>query len=214
MSKTATRELPCRACGVKITALTIESANPARHPPFQEKLLARTLLKTACPGCGAEHEHYDQFVWTDLVGRLCVAVVHQDQRERWPELEKEARTTLAVPLREEGPSFVRSFGRNVLIRLCVGLEELREKVVCRVEGLDDVIVEALKLRVARSAVLESAVNGDSLTFLVAGKAVVTPWSDYVETERRRGALAGEFPGLFDKRSAWVNVARARFAPEP
>ena len=49
-----------------------------------------------------------------------------------------------MPFREEGPEFVRAFGETIAIRLVFGLEELREKVLCRIHDLDDRVVEAMK----------------------------------------------------------------------
>src|SRR6516165_1784374 len=103
MSITTLKTIPCRSCGFEIKAVTIESANPARHPPFQQQLLDRTLLKMQCVACGAQHLHYERFMWTDLPGRLCAIVLRESERPDWPELEAEAERVLSVPLREEGP---------------------------------------------------------------------------------------------------------------
>src|SRR5262249_49763575 len=146
--------IPCRRCGREIEAVTIESANVMRHPHFQEQLLERRLLKMSCPRCGAVHLHFDRFMWTDLPGRLCVIVMDDNDRADWPRLEPEAREAIAVPF-SEGPAAVRELGRALTIRLVFGLEELREKVLCRIHGLDDRLVEALKLDLPFGSTLEA-----------------------------------------------------------
>ena len=45
MSITYRATRPCSACGVEISVLVIESANPARHPPFLSALLDRRLAR-------------------------------------------------------------------------------------------------------------------------------------------------------------------------
>jgi hypothetical protein len=213
MSVTGRRTLACRGCGAAVEGMSIESANPARHPPFRDQLLARTLLRTACPGCGAPHEHFDRFVWTDLRGGLCACVVHEADRDDWADLEQEARDALSLPLREEGPDAVRAWGAGIAIRLVFGLEELRDKVVCSMHGLDDRLVEAAKLELPPGAMLDDAVPGEALTFRrVDGRVARIAWADYQALGHRAGALAAELVGLFDPRSAWVSCARSRRPP--
>src|SRR6188508_1638765 len=145
MSISLNRVLPCRACGAAIEATTFESINPTRHPFLQDQLLQRTLLRRSCDSCGASHQHFDRLIWTDLPGRLCACIVQEADRPHWAQLEKEALSALSVPLRDEGPPAVRQFGAEVVIRLVFGFEELREKVICRLAGLDDRVVEYLKV---------------------------------------------------------------------
>jgi CpXC protein len=213
MSITALRRIRCRACDEEIVAMSIESANPVRHPPFQEELLARELLKMPCPHCGAEHLHYDRFMWSDLPGRLCAIVIHESERPGWPLLEIEALRELSVPLREEGPPFVRAFGETVAIRLVFGLEELREKVVCRIHDLDDRVVEAMKEDLPYGSVLDAAEPNVSLTFNDGEeRSFEVDWRLYEETGERREELAADLPGIFDRKAAWVNAGRSRRAP--
>jgi hypothetical protein len=211
MSKTALRKIACRSCGLDVEAVTIESANPVRHPPFQEKLLDRTLQRMTCPHCGAEHLHYERFMWTDLPGRLCVVVLHESERMEWPLLETDARRVLSGPLLEEGPLFVRELGATLAIRLVFGLEELREKVLCRIHELDDRIVEAMKEDLPYGSILDAAAPGASLTFTDERRFDVA-WPVYEETAARAAALTPALPGIFDPVATWVNVARSRRAP--
>ena len=212
MSITDLRKIPCRTCGEEVLAVTIESANPARHAPFQEQLLDRELLKMPCPHCDAEHRHYDRFTWIDLPGRLCIVVIHESERPDWPELELEALRELSVPLREEGPPFVRAFGETVSIRLVFGLEELREKVVCRIHDLDDRIIEAIKEELVYGSTLDSAEPGMSLTFKDGDRFFDVPWELLETTAAQRDELAVDLPGIFDPVATWVNAGRSRRAP--
>jgi len=213
MSVTGWRTLTCRACGAAVEGLAVESANPARHPPFRQKLLARTLLRMACPSCGAPHEHYDRFVWADLPSGLCACVIHDSERDDWADLEQEARDALSLPLREEGPNVVRTWGASMAIRLVFGLEELREKVVCCTSRIDDRLVEAVKLDLPHGASLDDAIVGEALIFRRAdARTMCVPWAQYEQVGRRCEALAAELVGLFDPRSAWVSVARSRRPP--
>ena len=211
MSITTLATIPCRACGSPVTGVTVESANPVRHPPFQEKLLDRTLLRIPCPRCGSEHEHYRRFMWADLPGRLCIIVVHESEKAQWPELETDTRLVLTKPFREEGPPVVRTLGEETEFRLAFGLEELREKVVCRLNDLDDRVVEALKQDLPYGCFLDAAAPGESLTY-TEGRPFTVGWDRYEQAAAGRDALAVDLPGLFDPLSTWVNAARSRRVP--
>jgi hypothetical protein len=205
MSITATRTIACRACATAIDDLTIESANPTRHPWFQDQVLDRTLLRRTCPSCGAPHVHLDRLVWTDLPGRLCALVLRDDERGAWQQLEPEAVQALAVPLRDEGPAFVRAWGAEVAIRVVFGLEELREKVLGRIHGLDDRLVECVKLAaVGDPAARLEAVSPNDALHLQSGAGVVTvPWP----SDQQAAVLREIHPALFADTSGWINARR-------
>ena len=217
MSISLNKILPCRGCGAGIEANTFESINPTRHPFLQDQLLARTLLRRSCDSCGASHQHYDRLIWTDLPGRLCACIVQEADRPHWALLEEEARSALSVPLCDEGPAAVRRWGTQVMIRLVFGFEELREKVVCRLAGLDDRIVEYLKVTLAdRDRGVVPVLDGcggpaDDLCFrfLDRDEAVTLPRDGYRQAAARTAELADELPGLFAARATWVHWGRAR-----
>ena len=218
MSISLNKVLPCRACGVDIEATTFESINPTRHPFLQDQLLARTLLKRSCDRCGALHNHYDRLIWTDLPGRLCVCILQEDDRPRWPQLENEALAALSVPLRAEGPPAVRLWGDQVRIRLVFGSEELREKVICRLAGLDDRVVEYLKVTLMdrdRGAVpvLDACDDADlRFRFLDRDEPITLPRDRHDQAAARTTDLAAELPGLFAADATWVHWGRALHTP--
>jgi hypothetical protein len=219
MSISLTKVLPCRACGADIEATTFESINPTRHPFLQDQLLERTLLRRTCDSCGALHNHYDRLIWTDLPGKLCVCILQEDDRPRWPQLETEARVALSVPLRGEGPPAVRLWGDQVRIRLVFGTEELREKVICRLAGLDDRIVEYLKVTLMDRdkgvvPVLDDAAETTDLRFRFPDRddPVTLPRDHYGQAAARTADLAAELPGLFAPDATWVHWGRALHAP--
>jgi hypothetical protein len=168
MSITRVRRIACRRCGREVEAVTIESANVIRHPHFQQ-LLERRLLRMSCPRCGEVHLHFDRFMWTDLPGRLCAIVLDDTERPDWPRLEPEAREAIAAPF-SEGPRVVRELGEALTIRLVFGLEELREKVLCRINGLDDRLVEAIKLELPFGSTLDGVDTDGGLRFDDQGRA--------------------------------------------
>jgi hypothetical protein len=199
----------CASCGGEISVKMVDSANPTRHPQFRAQLLDGTFGRAVCQSCGAAHDLERSLVWTDLPNRLCACVLPGAAREDWPTVERETRRTLGRVLREEGPDAVRSWGRSLRLRVAFSLVELREKVLCADNGVDDGVVECLKLQrvdIARGSVphLEEIVPQRCIT--LTGYRV--PWDDYEAALRRRAELAAELPGLFGD-SLWVHWSRAQ-----
>ena len=211
MSITRVRRIPCRECGRPIEAITIESANLMRHPHFQQQLLDRRLLRMACPRCGAEHLHFDRFMWTDLPGRFCAIVAHESERSDWARLEPDAHDAIAIPF-DEGPPIVRELGQSLSIRLVFGLDELREKVICRIQSLDDRFVEAIKVDLPYGSSLETVTAEGDLVFDDGDWRHEVSRKDYAAVTGRRAELAAQFPGIFDADAAWVSALRAHRAP--
>ncbi len=211
MSITGVRRIPCRECGRPIEAITIESANLMRHPHFQEQLLDGRLLRMACPRCGAEHLHFDRFMWTDLPGRFCAIVVHESERHDWARLEPDAHDAIAVPF-SQGPPIVRGLGQSLSIRLVFGLDELREKVTCRLHSLDDRCVEALKVELPYGSLFDSVTAEGDLIFEDGDRRFEVSRERYDHVTGRRAELAPLLPGIFDPGAAWVSALRARRAP--
>ena len=104
---------------------------------------------------------------------------------------------------------MRELGATIAIRLVFGLEELREKVVCRIHELDDRIVEAMKEDLPYGSILDAATPGASLTFN-DDRSFDVGWQVYDDTAAREATLAPALPGIFD--TAGGVGQRGPFAP--
>jgi hypothetical protein len=203
--------LGCSACGRARPVKVVDSANPLRHPPFLDALLARTFNRFPCPSCDNVDVLERPMLWTDVHHDLVAWMLPSSQRPAWSTVEIEVLGGLEGPVRWEGPPLVRSWGQRAAIRLVFGLEELRDKVVARRAMLDDRVVEILKLPYgdgddAKGPVLE-AVDATGLQFTLDGAAVATVhWEEY----RRVAAIdhSTSHPGLYD--GTWVHWLRAPF----
>lgn len=198
----------CGRCAAVYSATRVESANPTRHPPFLAQLLDRSFLRSECPVCGHTQWNESAMLWTDLPGRLCACVRPPAERRNWRALEVEARAVLGGVFTGEGPPMVQAFGPQVHIRVVFGLEELREKVICRLHHLDDRVVEVLKLPLVdtergEGPTLEAA-DEHGLTLVRAGERIEVSGGEYVAAAR--SGWEDEYPGL--AMGNWVHWGRA------
>lgn len=148
MSQTATHEVRCR-CGANVSVFCADSINAERHPHMRDAILSRTLHVFQCAACLGSITVDKPVLYMDL-GRRQLYAVHP-ARERASEREHgEAlvRTWSSTVGDTAGGAARQVFGGDQFhVRLCYGLEELREKLVAHEAGLRDLVIEALKAEV-------------------------------------------------------------------
>ncbi|HJU22718.1 MAG TPA: CpXC domain-containing protein [Casimicrobiaceae bacterium] len=147
MSTTATTEIACPSCGKGQAVLAVESANVRRFPEFRRRLLDGTFMRFDCTGCTERFIVERDLLWTDLDAGLLIAVFPQTERERALELSHIVEDVYDRAFVREPPAVVRASVPELRCRVVFGYEELREKIVCFDGGLDDRILEALKLAI-------------------------------------------------------------------
>lgn len=229
MSTLFSIELRC-ACAATVVVRIADSLNANRMPDARCWVLDRTLFQQPC-SCGRTVVALHPVLYTDFDRGLWIQVLPEDLRPDYHAREPEV---LAAYHRAFDPGtgarFLPALGGLVSPRLVYGYEELREKVVAADHGLDDVIVEVLKLEVLathpdllRSGVMLLTLEGadaGSLQlrahhFAPGGRGeilgdVVVSRALYTALAEREAALTESYPSLFE--GVYVNVQRYRFEP--
>lgn len=218
MSTFASVPLPCPSCGHTSTVRLAESANAARHPPFRAQVLAGTFMRFVCEQCHEATVVERELLYTDLPRGQAIGVFPSERRGDGGAMERGFDTMVDQLALEPGLA-----GRTLPMRRIVfGYAELREKLICADAGLDDRVVEALKLvLLARTTwvsggsrgLLLVAVEPDQLVFEQVG---VTTDSAPVHSRVPREAyerLAADEPLMrlfaIPEGSTWVSLARVR-----
>jgi CpXC motif protein len=227
-----TGEFRCVDCGAAVAVRVADSLNANRLPEARQWVLDRTLFHAACP-CGRTVTAIHPFLYVDFDRGLWIQVLPEDQRPAYHAREPEVRAayhTAFDPAR--GPQFLASLGSLVTPRLVYGYEELREKIVAGDAGLDDALIEALKLEVLAShrellqqgVVLLTLDRADASALRFGAYAfppghpgervgdVTVPRTIYDAFAGRAAAVRDSYPALFE--GVYVNVQRYRFEPEP
>jgi CpXC protein len=143
--------VPCPGCGTVATRRLAHSINAGRAPQHRVAILAATFQRFTCEQCGLVHTVESEFPYTDEGRRQLFFCHPRDGEPRWRELEAAFAEVVRTQLVEADVEAAREFGRDLTTRLVFGLEALREKILCFDVGLDDRVLEALKLVVLRDA---------------------------------------------------------------
>jgi len=230
MSTLYNAPVTCSSCGHVVFVEVADSLNANRMPAAREQVLARALFTADC-ACGRRITAIHNVLYVDFERGLWVQVAPEEERVRYPELEGGALTAYREAFDPATyPKAIAALGAMVRPRLAFGYEELREKVVAADAGLDDAMLEVLKLEllVARPDLLTDGVELLVLTAAdddvlrldmhsfaggdgeVIGELEVAR-GGYESLVAHRAEVESTYPGLFER--PYVNIARYRFAPE-
>ncbi|MCB9765482.1 MAG: CpXC domain-containing protein [Alphaproteobacteria bacterium] len=230
MSISELEALACDHCGATIRARVFTSVNAERHPHLRDEILARRFHVFACPTCGQDTLVDGKVLYLDLGRRQLLGVYPRDRMADAATAAQEVFETWQESF-VEGPPPTRPLAKRMLVRVCFGLEELREKLVIDAAGLVDLYVEALKAgllagdpRFAALQVtglsLDAVTPEGALRFIPLGLGRATdgkvplieiPEKAYAEMAGRRGELLAAKPCLAS--GPHVSVARLVLAAE-
>jgi hypothetical protein len=151
LSTTSTTRASCPECGAEQDVLVVESANVQRFPDFRTRLFQRTLMRFVCTSCARPFVVEHEMLYTDIERRQFFGVFPRAAAAQFAQYEQWIEATYRETFLEEGPTVVRQALDNCIRRVVFGYEQLREKVVCFDAGLDDRILEAVKVALGDAA---------------------------------------------------------------
>jgi hypothetical protein len=144
MSLTRPERVDC-PCGTPVAVTVADSLNAGRHPHLKQALLDRSLHVFQCSACGRMLVIEKDLLYVDFERRQFFCMYPRRERAREAECSAQVKRAYQAWLTENAPRFLIEYGRDVLVRVCFGYEELREKIVIDDAGLSDLVIEAVKL---------------------------------------------------------------------
>jgi hypothetical protein len=219
----------CPHCQRDFETGAADSLNVTRMPWAREQILSGLFHEATCTHCGRQANLDRAFLFTDM-GRGHFIMVHNTlDIETWRPLEDAADALFSESL-SQSPSFT-SRPLSYSLRVVFGLPALADKLRVWDAGLDDAVVEVLKLELFASVPALRA-RGDLLLNVVAvndsaghieiearqlGKSTAPSFyaaslSRYRELAAARFELEDRFPGLFFRPfSSWRRLAHEHLA---
>jgi len=162
------------ACGERYLVEVANGLHISARPDVRQQILDGTFHRFHCPNCGATTNVDILLSFTDFPNRQWFTVAPSTalpHRKRYLEL---ANTSYAQTMQSPtAPPLVQQWSGEMTRRLMFGLAALREKLVAFDAGLDDRVVELLKIQLLRDLRGNFAaddyfhlvaVAGDELTF--------------------------------------------------
>jgi hypothetical protein len=126
-------------CGTTFVVDAAESVNVRRLPQLRDDILASRLHRARCPGCAVESTVEKDFLYADPDRNFYCKVQPRGDRYQWAQEAETLDKGVARMPEGMSPSAART------LRVAFGMDELREKILAQDAGLDDRIVELLKV---------------------------------------------------------------------
>lgn len=198
--------LQCPACGTDVVFEAVHSVNADRRPDLRVAILERSFQRRECPGCGHAFRMAPQFTYLDTGRRQFIAVYPAEKVEQWPEHEQHTQDAFAKAF---GPgSGVESLGASLQARCVFGWGALNEKLIVAEAGIDDRLLELLKIAVMRN--MDNVKLGTSKALRcvgIDGDELIIGWLSHA-TEELQDELAVPRSVLADieaKPEAWAEL---------
>lgn len=232
MSTFVHAKVACAACAHVHDADVAESLHISTRPDVRDDILAGRFHRFRCPACAAWTTIEKLLAYTDFARHHWFTVVPTVELPFLAQWREFAESSFRATMIERGPVMVRDeMAPRMLRRLVFGLASLREKLVTLDNGLDDRVLEVLKLELLRErgvypdprlACHLIEVSSDTLVFELAqpgAPPVSAPVIDRLSVARADydalaagdAELAGRWPEL------WGDIAvdwRALFIAPP
>ncbi|MCB9795267.1 MAG: CpXC domain-containing protein [Alphaproteobacteria bacterium] len=167
----------CPHCGTANLFKRYASVNADRSPSLRAAILDRSFFATECLDCGKSFRAPPDFTYMDQeLGLWVNARPFVEQEAGWLEGEQSTQIAHLQLFVMDAPPVVQRIGEGLRARLTFGWPALREKILCRQHGIDDVALELAKLAATAGAQGAMFVDGGELRVVeVDGEALRCAW---------------------------------------
>lgn len=136
MTKKNETKINCPGCGRSADFMAYDSINVNVNPRLREQVLSDDIFKFKCEHCGHEDTLFYPFLYHDMQNRFWILIVPDktDDASSAPELPEIAKRSMV----------------NYRSRLVSHVNDFKEKIFIFEAGLDDRVLEMLKLFVRKN----------------------------------------------------------------
>ena len=137
----------CPSCGAAAEVLLARSVNAARSPEIRDSILAGSFQAVTCTHCQTPVQLPPELTYMDLSRQQWLVVYPLAREVEWEVLEEEVLELFALAFGPDSPPPARALAEGISPRLVFGWEGLREKLLAAEAGLDDSLLEVLKVAI-------------------------------------------------------------------
>jgi len=157
--------LACPTCGTVMTMPAVGSVNADRRPDLRIDIIEDRFQDVTCPACGGRFRLQPEFNFLDAGRGQWIAAMPAPRMPDWAAVEDEVNAVWDACYGARAPALAREIGEGLTRRLTFGWPALREKIMAREAGLDDAVLEMLKLDMLRNMTQAPVSPGLELRFV-------------------------------------------------
>lgn len=139
----------CPHCQTGQAADAVGSVNADRRPDLRQAILDNSFQVINCVSCEVDFRLEPQFNYLDVDHSHWIAVYPARRMPDYLEVEDEAMDAFNDSYGTEAIPAAKAIGDDLEVRVVFGWPAIREKLALREAGLDDQVIELLKLDLLR-----------------------------------------------------------------
>ncbi len=139
----------CPFCDETITMEAVGSVNADRRPDLRDAILENNFQYVPCGSCGKSFRLQPEFNYLDTGNRLWIAAMPASRMPYYLDVEDDVFDLFDSSYGKKAPAAAQGVGKELDVRITFGWPAVREKLFARVNDLDDVVLELLKLDILR-----------------------------------------------------------------
>jgi len=136
----------CPNCGTQQELTVARGINVARTPAARDAIMEGRFQRYCCSGCRVEFTVLRPFTYVDWSRAQMFGVFPLADIDEWPRCEQVLEGTFSRTLGDESDGAPDGIPDEIRLRTVFGLDALREKLLLFDAGMDDAVVEVMKLR--------------------------------------------------------------------
>ena len=141
--------LVCPSCGTLIVMEAVGSVNADRRPDLRNAIMEDRFQDVTCTACGKEFRLQPEFNYLDVGRGQWIAGMPAARLTSWVAVEDEVMDAFNQSYGPEAPLAAREVAEGLAVRLAFGWPAIREKLLLVEAGLDDAVIEMMKLDLMR-----------------------------------------------------------------
>lgn len=135
----------CPRCQTSNNSLVADAINADRAPELRQQILERKLHVVGCRGCGESFAVEKVLLYTDFRRAQWIGVFPGVDEAQFETCERIVDDSFRKAMREQAPNVVKGWAESFRVRVVFSMPQLREKLLCWEEGMDDRVLELVKL---------------------------------------------------------------------
>lgn len=149
MSLFSTHSITCAKCGHIYTMDVVGSVNADRRPDLRQAILDASFQEAVCPECAESFRMAPEFTYVDAAHGQWILSLPAEGMAGYGAAQVSAAALFDRSYGAEAADAARDVGAGLAPRLTFGWPAVREKVLIGELGLDDVVVELMKIDLLR-----------------------------------------------------------------
>jgi len=149
MSLFRSTNISCPNCEEIVNMSGVGSVNADRRPDLRDAILQSRFQDETCPHCQTSFRLAPEFNYLDVGHGQWIAALPAASVRDWIQFEDQTKDSFDLSYGSKAPKAARDIGVDLAVRLTFGWPALREKIFANDRGIDDAVLEMLKLEMIR-----------------------------------------------------------------